>query len=197
MLKAGITGGIGSGKSVVCQVFSTLGIPVFNADEAARFLMENDKSLIRSIKNLMGEEVYLNGLLNRSKVSSIIYSHPEKLAGLNALVHPATIAFAEQWLSKQTTPYVIKEAALFFESGSHKEMDILIGVYAPVSLRIERTMKRSNLTRAQVQAIIDKQMDENEKMSRCNYVIKNDDLLAITPQVLNIHKLLIEQSYAR
>jgi dephospho-CoA kinase len=190
MLKVGITGGIGSGKSVVCQVFTTLGIPVFNADDAARYLMEHDDALVLNISQLLGNEVYTNGKLNRDKVSAIIYKDQEKLRELNELVHPATISYAKQWIDRQTTPYTIKEAAIFFESGSDKDMDVMVGVQAPQELRIARAMSRGSLTREQVLSIIVRQMDEDEKMSRCDHVIINDDQQAILPQILKLHQLL-------
>jgi dephospho-CoA kinase len=191
MLKAGITGGIGSGKTIVCQVFTTLGIPVFYADEAARYLMENDVALMHDIAELLGEDVYIKGKLDRAKVSAIIYNQPGKLAQINALVHPATISYSHQWIQQQTAPYIIKEAAIFFESGSYSEMDIMIGVRAPLLLRVKRAMDRSNLSSEQVMAIVSKQMDEDEKMKRCDYVINNDDVAAVLPQVLAIHKQLL------
>ncbi len=194
MLKAGVTGGIGSGKSVVCQVFATLGIPVFNADDAARYLMEHDPKLVSEIKDLLGDNVYENGKLDRVSVAEIIFYEPDKLQELNALVHPATLMYSRQWLEQQHSPYVIKEAAIFFESGSDKDMDVMIGVYAPQELRIERVMKRSNLSRGKVLAIIGQQMNEDEKMKLCDYVITNDDKTAILPQVLELHETLIRRS---
>jgi dephospho-CoA kinase len=190
MLKVGITGGIGSGKSVVCQVFNTLGIPVFNADEAARYLMENDAELVQRISQLLGNEVYVRGKLDRAKVSEIIYRDPAQLQQLNALVHPATISYSRLWLGKQSAPYTIKETAIFFESGSYKEMDVMIGVYAPQLLRMQRAMKRSTLTAEKVLGIMAQQMNEDEKMKRCDHVITNDDVTAVLPQVLQLHQLL-------
>ncbi len=194
MLKVGITGGIGSGKSVVCQVFTTLGIPVFNADDAARYLMEHDATLVQNISLLLGSEVYTNGKLNRDRVAAIIYKDPEKLQALNALVHPATISYAKQWIGGHTTPYTIKEAAIFFESGSDKDMDVMVGIQAPQEVRIARAMKRGTQTREQVLAIMARQMDEDEKMSRCDHVIMNDDRQAIVPQVLQLHQLLLARN---
>ncbi len=191
MLKAGITGGIGSGKTIVCQVFQTLGIPVFNADEAARYLMEHDATLIKNIAELLGADVYHNGKLDRKKMLSTIFETPEKLHQLNGLVHPATIGYGNEWMLKQNAPYVIKEAAIFFESGSNKDMDVMIGVYAPQELRIARAMKRGSVSREKVLAIISHQMNEDEKMKRCDHVIVNDDLTAIIPQVLAIHQELL------
>ena len=193
MLKVGITGGIGSGKSVVCQVFQTLGIPVFNADDAARYLMENDPALANSIRHLLGNEVYDAGKLDRAKVSAIVYREPAKLQQLNALVHPATIAYSRKWMELQSAPYVIKEAAIFFESNSYKDMDVMVGVYAPRELRIQRAMGRSKLTRPQVLAIMDEQMDDEEKMKRCDHVITNDDVMAVLPQVLELHDVFSRQ----
>ena len=191
MLRVGVTGGIGSGKSVVCRVFHTLGIPIFNADDTARYLMENDAALVQQIKAVLGADVYSHCKLDRAKVSEIIFREPTKLQQLNALVHPATISYANDWFSRQTAPYVIKEAAIFFESGSYKEMDIMIGVFAPRELRIERAMKRSNMTREKVLSVMAQQMNEDEKMKRCDHVITNDDVHAILPQVLKLHDLLL------
>ncbi len=190
MLKVGITGGIGSGKSVVCQVFTALGIPVFNADEAARHLMENDATLIQNIRQLFGDDVYSQGKLDRAKISAVVFHEPEKLQQLNALVHPATIAYSKNWFEKQQAPYVIKEAAIFFESGSYKDMDVMIGVYAPTELRIQRAMKRNNFSRKKVLSVIANQMDQDEKMKRCEHVIINDDATAVLPQVLKLHEQL-------
>ncbi len=197
LLRVGITGGIGSGKSVVCQVFSALGIPVFKADDAARFLMNNDEELKLRIKALLGESVYVAGALNSAAVSAIIFSNPEKLAQLNGMVHPATIAYAERWITEQVSPYIIKEAAIFFESGSNKGIDVMVGVYCPMELRIARAMKRSNLTREKVEDIVAKQMNEEEKMKLCDFVITNDDVTAILPQVLDLHDKLLNKAYSR
>ncbi len=188
MVRLGITGGIGSGKSVVCQVFKTLGIPVFNADDAAKWLMENDAELVAGIKKLLGRDVYDNGHLNRTKVSSIVFADKNKLQELNQIVHPATRQYAKKWFESQRAPYTIKEAALFFESGTDKDVDIMLGVFAPEELRISRTMNRSALSREQVLAIISKQMNESEKMNLCQYIITNDDVSPIIPQVLRIHQ---------
>jgi len=195
MLKVGITGGIGSGKSVVCQVFSTLGIPVFNADDTARYLMENDPSLVNAIILLLGSDVYDAGRLDRTKVSAIVFREPDKLQQLNALVHPATISYAQKWFKSHTSPYAIKEAAIFFESGSYKDIDVMIGVSAPVELRIQRAMQRGNLTREKVLSIIANQMDDDEKMKRCDIVITNNDIAAILPQVLHTHQQLFQKAH--
>lgn len=194
MLKVGITGGIGSGKSTVCQVFSTLGIPVFYADDAAKYLMNNDTTLINNIKQIFGDAVYQNNTLDNAALSALAFQHPEKLQQLNAIVHPATIQYAKDWMLKQTAPYTIKEAAIFFESGSYKDMDVMIGVSAPLELRISRAMKNLKKTREQILQRISQQMDQDEKMKRCDYVIINDEQTAIIPQVLELYKTLLQKA---
>lgn len=194
MLKVGVTGGIGAGKSVVCRVFHTLGIPVFNADDTAKQLMETNPALVTAIQSLFGSNIYMDGRLDRKKLASIVFEQPALLQQLNALVHPATIAFGNQWMATQTSPYVIKEAAIFFESGSYKEMDVMIGVSAPENIRINRAMQREGMTREKVMQRIASQMDDTEKMSRCDYVIINDGTTAIIPQVLQVHQALLGKS---
>lgn len=195
MLKTGITGGIGSGKSTVCQVFEALGIPVFYADAAAKYLMQKDPFLRAGIIEIFGEEAYRAGLLNRNFISKIAFNNKEKLAQLNALTHPAVIAYGEEWMLAQTSPYALKEAALFFETGSNKKMDIMIGVSAPLHLRIQRTMKRENITESQVMERMSKQMNDEEKMKLCDYVIVNDDAHSVIDQVQKLDRLLKEKLF--
>ncbi|MBL7713265.1 MAG: dephospho-CoA kinase [Chitinophagaceae bacterium] len=191
MLKVGITGGIGAGKSTVCRVFETLGIPVFYADDAAKFLMNTDAGLRQQLIQAFGEKTYDNKRLNRAWLARQVFGNPEKLAQLNALTHPAVIRYGEAWIDRQQTPYVLKEAALFFESGSYKSMDLMIGVSAPLPLRIRRTMQREHISEAQVLERVSKQMDDAAKMSRCDYVILNDDLHSVIDQVLDLHRELL------
>lgn len=193
MLKVGITGGIGSGKSVVCRVFETLGIPVFNADNAAKYLMEHDSNIIAAIKLLLGEKSYNNKLPDRQYIAALVFQQPSLLQQLNQIIHPAVLEYGNHWMSKQSAPYCIKEAAIFFESGSHKEMDVMVGVYAPKDIRIQRVSDRDNTTPEKIKSRIANQMDEEEKMKLCNYVINNYSTFAIIPQILDLHqKLLIE-----
>lgn len=194
MLKVGITGGIGSGKSTVCQVFETLGIPVFYADAAANHLTSNDPVVIGKIKELLGEDVYATGMLDRKKVGALVFADSSILQRMNAIIHPATIAYGKQWLGSQTTPYAIKEAAIFFESGSNTDMDVMLGVYAPQEVRIERIMKRNSISREQVLERMSKQMEEDKKMQLCDHIITNDGDTAIIPQVLQLHEILLARA---
>ncbi|WP_276134077.1 dephospho-CoA kinase [Polluticoccus soli] len=194
MLKVGITGGIGSGKTTVCQVFETLGIPVLYADKTARYLMEKDAILINGIKMLFGENIYQGGVLDREQVSSIVFRRPDILTELNKLVHPAVIRYGEQWMESQDTPYIIKEAAIFFESGSFKDMHLMVGVYAPQQLRILRTMERDGISQEKVLSRMAQQMNDEEKMKLCDHIITNDDIVPIIPQVLHLHQLFLQQA---
>ncbi|HTM66696.1 MAG TPA: dephospho-CoA kinase [Flavipsychrobacter sp.] len=194
MLKVGITGGIGSGKSTVCQVFETLGIPVFYADGAGKYLLENDSAIISSVKALFGDEVYTGGVLDREKIAAIVFKDKTILGKLNNIIHPAVIRYSVQWMEKQRAPYVLKEAAIFFESGSYKEMDVMIGVYAPRKLRILRVMERDSASQEKILERMSYQMSEEEKMKRCNFVITNDDVQAVIPQVLKVHEQLLEMA---
>jgi dephospho-CoA kinase len=191
MLKVGITGGIGSGKSTIAKIFEVLGIPVYYADDAAKRLMNEDDALKEKIEKAFGEETYNNGLLNRAYLSSVVFNSPEKLELLNSIVHPATIADADKWMQQQNTPYVLKEAALIFESGSNKKLDKVIGVFTPAEQRIQRVMQRDNISEEAVKARMSKQMNEDEKMRLCDYVINNDEQEMVIPQVLKIHELLL------
>ena len=191
MLKLGITGGIGSGKSTVAKAFEVLGIPVYYADDAAKKLMNEAEELKEKIHLQFGNEVYKNGQLDKKYLANIVFKSPEKLALLNSLVHPATLQDAERWMQKQSTAYAIKEAALIFESGAHEHLDFVIGVTAPAPLRMQRTMQRDGITREEVMARMDKQMEDTIKMKLCDFVIKNDEQEMLLPQVIELHEKLI------
>ena len=188
MLKIGLTGGIGSGKSAVASVFSIIGIPVFYADAEAKAIMENDVELAASIMQEFGDESYVEGKLNRKHLSGIVFNDPFKLEKLNALVHPATIAAANTWMNKQQSPYIIKEAALLFEAGTALHLDYIVGVSAPKHLRLKRVMDRDSISREQVLVRMNKQIDETIKMKLCDFVIENDEQHLIIPQVLALHE---------
>ncbi len=193
-LKIGLTGGIGSGKSTVAKLFEVFGVPVYYADLAAKRLLNEDEGLIASIRKLFGEAAYVEGKINRKYLASIVFNDPLKLAQLNALVHPVTIADGNKWLNEQQTPYAIKEAALIFESKVNSYLDYVIGVYAPMPLRIQRAMKRDQITSEDVLARMKRQMDEEEKMRLCDFIITNDESVPVIPQALKIHQELIKHS---
>jgi len=191
-LKIGITGGIGSGKSTVAKVFETLGIPVYYADDEAKRIMNEDELLKEQIIRHFGNETYIGGKLNRAYLASIVFHDKQKLSLLNSLVHPATIRNSALWLKKQTASYALKEAALIFESGVQGQLDYIIGVFAPVEIRITRAMDRDNLTAEQVQERMSRQINESIKMKLCDFIITNDGRQLVIPQVLRLHEKFIQ-----
>lgn len=186
MLRIGLTGGIGSGKSTVAKIFETLGIPVYYADDASKRLLNEDEPLKQMIRQHFGEAVYSNGILNRKELAAQVFDNAEKLALLNSIVHPATIKDAEEWMKAQNAPYAVKEAALIFESGSQAQLDKVIGVYAPVAVRINRVMQRDGVTREDVISRMNRQINETIKMRLCDYVITNDEQQLLIPQVVQL-----------
>ena len=190
-LRIGLTGGIGSGKTTVAQIFELLGIPIYYADDAAKLFMNTNIQLITAIKKNFGEEAYKNNELDRSYIASVVFNDPEKLNLLNSLVHPITLNDAEQWMQRQTSPYTIKEAALMFESGADKMLDYIIGVTAPEVLRIKRVMDRDGVSRDAVLKRLSRQMDEIEKINRCDFILVNDETQLLIPQVLDLHQKLV------
>jgi dephospho-CoA kinase len=194
MKKIGLTGGIGSGKSTVAHIFEVLGIPVYYADAASKRIMNENEELKDKIKKAFGEQAYSNGELNRKYLSEQVFNDSQKINLLNSLVHPATIKDALKWMQTQKTPYIIKEAALIFESGSNKDLDYVIGVKSPRDIRIKRAMARDNITAEQVEARMDKQMNEEEKIRLCDYVIVNDEQQMLISQVLALHEEFLKGS---
>lgn len=194
MLRIGLTGGIGSGKTTIAKIFEVLGIPVYYADVEAKRIMNEDTELRTSIIKEFGESAYSEGKLNRAYISSIVFSNNYKLELLNSLVHPATIRDADSWMQKQDAPYVIKEAALLFESGAAEHLDQIIGVFAPVSLRIKRVMDRDNVQREEVIKRMNYQVNDSIKMKLCDFVIVNDEQSSVMEQVLKIHEELFQKS---
>ena len=194
MIKIGLTGGIGSGKSTVAKIFEVLNIPVYYADEAAKRLMNENEILKASIINSFGENTYKDGMLDRGFLAAQVFNSEEKIKALNAIVHPATINDAQEWFQKQAAPYVIKEAALIFESGTNKGLDYIIGVQSPQQLRMQRARERDHISEKQVLARMSKQMDEEEKLRLCDYVIINNEQEMLIPQVLALHEKFLKLS---
>ena len=194
VLKVGLTGGIGSGKTTVAKIFEILGIPVYYADDASKRLYTTDSDLRDAIKKHFGEELYKGNEINKKLLAEIVFRDKNKLALLNSLVHPRTIRDANDWMERQSTPYLIKEAALIFETGSDQYLDFVIGVRAPEGLRIDRAIQRDNLSRQEVLLRFEKQMNEKKKLERCNFLITNDENHLVLPQVLQLHEKLIEMA---
>ena len=196
MLKIGITGGIGSGKSTVCKVFETLGIPVYYADTEAKKLLDTDTTVFQLVRTAFGE-VILNdlGKIDRKKMAAIVFADDEKLAKLNSIIHPAVAKHFEKWLLQQkNAPYILKEAAILFESGANKQVDKVIAVTAPLELRIERIVKRDNVSEKEVKKRIKNQWTEEEIVKRSDYVIINDEVELVVPRVMEVHQELVRVS---
>lgn len=191
-LLVGITGGIGSGKSTVCKLFSLLGIPVYSADNRAKWLMAHDDKLRNQISTSFGAAAYsTTGELDRVFLAESVFPNPEKIAALNALVHPVVRKDFEQWISQQTAPYLIKEAALLFETGAAKELDYVINVSSPLRVRMARILLRDpHRSEEQVNQIINQQLPDEEKNELADFCIKNTDNKLILPQVLALHAQL-------
>jgi len=195
MMKIGLTGGIGSGKSTVGRVFEQLGAPVYKADDHAKELYRTDKVLQKQVIELLGEKAYTGGELNRTWIAKQVFQDQVLLAKLNALVHPAVGRDFYAWIEKNpNAPYLIKEAAILFESGAHLAMDRIIHVYAPLETRLSRVVRRDGISNENVQARIDKQWTDEQRRAESDYEIVNDGLTLILPQILKIHEDIISQS---
>jgi dephospho-CoA kinase len=191
MLKIGITGGIGSGKTTVCKVFETLGIPVFYADTVAKGIMVIDPLLISGVKETFGPLSYLeDGTLNNKHIANIVFNDPAELAKLNQLVHPAVFRAFDSWVETvdSRAPYILKEAALLFESESYKMCDQSILVIAPHKLKLERVIARDALTADQVTARMDKQFSDEKKMELADFILYNNESQSVIAQVMDLHK---------
>jgi dephospho-CoA kinase len=191
MLKIGITGNIGSGKTTVSKIFEVLGIPVFYADSEAKKVMVTDETLIESLKKTFGADSYFaDGSLNNRYIAGIVFNNEAELKKLNALVHPAVFRAFDSWAEQITNvPYVLKEAALLFESTSYKMCDKAIMVTAPPELRMQRVMQRDGLSREEIVSRDSRQFSEEKKLALADYAIRNDNKEMVIPQVLALHEL--------
>jgi dephospho-CoA kinase len=193
MLKIGITGNIGSGKTTVSRIFELLGVPVFYADAQAKRLMVTATGLIEDIKQTFGSEAYFtDGSLNRKHIAGIVFHNDAELAKLNALVHPAVFRAFDDWAASQKgVPYVLKEAALLFESTSYQMCDRTLVVTAPFELRMQRILQRDHITRAEAESRDSKQFSQEKKVALANDMICNDNTQLVIPQVLALHQLYL------
>jgi dephospho-CoA kinase len=195
MLKIGITGGIGTGKTTVCRIFETLGVPVFYADSEAKHAMQHDIILKQDVINYFGKEAYHpDGKLNNKYLANIVFNDENQLQRLNSVVHPAVFRAFDKWTKKlpNDTPYCLKEAALLFESGSYKMCDRNLLVSSPLDLRFKRVMSRDMVSQAQVQARMDKQMSESDKQKFADDLIHNDEQHSLILQVWELHQNILQ-----
>lgn len=197
-LKVGITGGIGSGKSTVCKMLASMGIPVYDADARAKWLMVNDLELRAGLVAAFGEAVYqTDGSLNRMHLAGIVFNHKEQLAKLNSLVHPAVRLDGQRWQAEVCTPavpYTLKEAALLIESGSYKDLDILVVVTAPIKVRVERVCARDGVSPTDVQKRIKAQISDAKRREHAHFTIDNSGKKSLLNQVWKLHRELIDLS---
>jgi len=193
MYQVGLTGGIGSGKTLVCSILEKLGVPVFYADREARHLMNENSGLRKQIEEVFGLEAYLKGTLNREFLAEKVFGDPSLLEKMNALVHPAVREHYTSWVEMQSDPpYVVEEAAILFESGSDLFMDLTVLIYADEEERIQRVMKRDGTDRLQVEKRMKTQMGEEEKKKRADYIIYNDGREMLLPQIIKLHNTILK-----
>lgn len=190
--RLGVTGGIGSGKTSVCKVFNVLGIPVFSADPVARDIMDKDAGIRLRLNTIAGRDLYRGGELNRAELAGLIFNNQALLEKVNSLVHPVVFNNFIDWSVRQSSPYVIMDAAILFESGASKLVDRIATVVAPVEERIERVMQRNNLTGEQVRERIRNQMEDDERIKLSHYIINNSENDMIIPAVIRIHNDLLK-----
>jgi len=190
MIKIGITGGIGSGKTTVCKIFEVMKIPVYYADIEAKIIINTDIEIKNSLISLFGKNIYLqNGTIDKKQFSEIIFNDKQILAKVNSIIHPVVKKYYEQWLfQNKNYKFTVKEAAILFESGAYKQVDKIITVVSPLEKRIERIMKRDNTSREIVLKKINNQMSDEEKIKKSDFVIYNNDKTLLLPQILEIIK---------
>lgn len=194
MLLVGLTGGIGSGKTLVCSIFEKLKVPVYHADEAARRLMNSEAGLMEGIREMFGDQAYGRDGLNRAYLAGLVFGDEERLSGLNKLVHPAVRDDFKRWAGQQRdAAYVIEEAAILFESGASQEMDLTILVHAPEEVRIRRVMERDGVSRVEVLKRIRHQMREEKLMKMADHRLLNDGTTMILPQVIELHNKILNR----
>ena len=193
MIKVGVTGGIGSGKTFVCNRMKERGIPVYNCDDEAKQLMQHDPHIKECLCSLVGKEAYIDGTLNKPVIAKFLFANPDNGKKINAIVHPAVKQGFIDWAEKQSNPLVVQECALLFEAGFQDTVDVVIAIHAPAEVRMERAMRRDNATRQQIEARMNQQLDEEEKLHRADYCIMNDGKTDIEQQIDKILKLITNQ----
>jgi len=189
----GLTGGIGSGKTTVANFFKTLGVPIYIADTEAKAIMNRSKIIKRKLIKLFGEQAYIDDKLNKPFVASQIFSNQDLLQQMNAIVHPKVAKHFANWVKKQSTAYVISEAAILFENGSYKKYDYIITVVAPKEVRLKRVLKRDNSSKEKVEAIMNNQWSDNQKIELSDFVINNTNLETTKLEVGKVHKKILKR----
>ena len=189
MIKIGITGGIGSGKSTICRVFSVLGVAVYDSDSRARKLMHSNTEVVAAIRELFGDNAYIHGSLNRPYIAELVFHQPDMREKLNHIVHPAVAMDFDTWAERQKGHYVIEEAAILFESGAYRNMDAVVTVSTPEEQRVRRTCLRDGTDEQSVRQRIAAQLSEEERVARADYVIVSDDQTPVIAQILKLHEI--------
>lgn len=192
MLKVGLTGGIGSGKTLISQVFIKLGIPVFNADSEAKKITNSDKFVINALKTEFGDDIYIDDKINRNKLAELIFKDQEVLKKVNSIIHPKVREYFALWYAKQNSPYVIEEAAILFESGVNKELDFTINVHADELVRVDRVKLRDNITIEKIKDRMQNQLSDEKRIELADFTIYNDGDQMVLPQILKIHNQILK-----
>ncbi len=190
MLKIGLTGGIGSGKTTIAKIFETLNIPIYYSDYWAKYLTNNDEQIKQSLINKYGKHLYKNNKLNKNVLADIIFNNKSELEYVNSLIHPVVAEHFKNWAENQKSDYIIKEAAILFESGAYKQVDKIITVVSNIKTRIKRIKERDNIDEELILKKIKSQMPDNEKIDKSDFIIYNNENDFLIPQVLNIHNKL-------
>ena len=191
MITVGLTGGIGSGKSLISEIFKRLGIPVFHADDEAKIILNSDEIVVDQIKKEFGENIYTSQGVDRKQLADIIFNDQTALSKVNAIIHPRVRQYFIEWKGKQNTKYVIEEAAILFESNAYKELDITINVHADELVRIKRVVERDKTSDEAVKSRMNNQLSDQERIKLADYTIYNNGKQMLLPQVLDIHNKIL------
>lgn len=196
MLKIGITGGIGSGKSTICNLFRNLGVPIFSSDEEGRKILNEDEEVREEIKKLYGQDMFhSNGEIDRPRLASLVFSDPTAMENVVNLVHPKVQAKYEKWCVKnESSPYTLKEAAILFESGYYHDLDKIINVFAPKEVRMERVIKRDKSIKEEVMKRMRFQYTDEERNKLADFILMNEDLDSLLPQVMELHEIFVNET---
>jgi dephospho-CoA kinase len=195
MLKVGVTGGIGSGKTLICNVFEKFDVPVFNADSVAKSIINNDNDVVSRFKELFGTDIYTDNQINSKKLADLIFNNKEIIQQVNSIVHPKVREYFTKWCEQyQTKPYVIQEAAILFESNAYKQLDFTINVHASKETRLKRVMLRDNVSEEKVIERMKNQLSDEQRLKLADFTIENDNNTMVLPQIIKVHNQLIKEN---